>query len=132
MPRRLKPPEAGKYRIICPHCQAEFKHNISKDYTYIKCQKCKENFKVLLTTVRAKRGRDGVYYKEYIIRYVGHSGEGLIEFGDSRHQDLDVRSSDLILLAFVKEDNGKYSDTPSLLINVTINKGIQVQKPPFY
>ncbi len=129
MARKIKPPEFGPYLILCPYCLEESKHGISSDNSHLFCPKCHREFKTFLTTVRAKRGRRETFCREYIIRYVGHSGEGVLEIRDAGFSDLDIRSSDLIYVCYKKETTSHYYDTPTILGNLTIKEGVIISKP---
>jgi len=78
---------------------------------------------VLIATVRAKRGRASGPQREYVIRTITHSGEGVLRFVDAGGSDLDLRSGDIMYVVYKMKENRTYDETPSLLCNVTTHQG---------
>lgn len=129
MPRRRTPAPFGGYYLICPYCEAQNMQKITNDFNYLICPSCNKEFRVFLTKVRAKRGRKYGIEREYIIRYIAHSGEGVVEFIDRGGSDLDIRSSDIIYLSYEKNKEGTYNDYPSILSNVTTKRYVKIPRP---
>jgi hypothetical protein len=129
MPRRLEPPPLGSYSIVCPYCKAQNSFMLSGDYTDVSCPSCSGRFRVFVATVRAKRGRKSVMEREYLIRTITHSGEGVLRFTDFGGSDLDLRSSDIMYAIYKIDENGVTASSPSLLCNATIHQYAEI-KPP--
>lgn len=129
MPRKLEPAPNGGYRIVCPFCRAQENFLISNDYSIGLCSSCGGKFRILLATVRAKRGRKNGGRRHYLIRTIMQNGEKEISFYDAGGSDFDLRSSDIMYACYKYDQAGNVEDTPAILGNVTTNLYTKIVKP---
>ncbi|MFC1487299.1 hypothetical protein ACFLRN_06405 [Thermoproteota archaeon] len=136
MPKRLEPPPLGPYRIVCPYCESKDSQNLTNTFSDCLCSNCGKSFRVLLTTVRAKRGRatKGMRcgHREYIIRIIiSGNVERVLQFEDVGGSNLDLRSRD-IMYAGYKIGKGNNKDWeklfPAILGNVTTNQCVLIEE----
>jgi hypothetical protein len=99
MPHRLEPPLLGNYNIVCPYCRVQNMQVIGGDYNRAKCPSCGKDWRLFVATVRAKRGR-AKFGREYLIRTITRSGEGVLRFVDAGYSDLDLRSGDIFYVCY--------------------------------
>jgi|GEM_PF-3785929 len=130
MPRRLEPPPRGSYEIICPYCKSKSPFLLSGDYSGASCPSCGQRFRVFVATVRAKRGRTSGMSREYYIRTITLSGEGVLRFVDYGGSDLDLRSCDVMYASFKLGENGFFANSPSILCNATTHQFTEIRPPP--
>lgn len=128
MPRRLEPPPLGNYNIVCPHCKAQDDYMLSRDDSESQCPSCGRNFRVLIATVRGKRGRASKGQREYVIRTIRQSGEHVLRFVDAGGSDLDLRSRDIMYVCYKMNKSGVYDNHPSILCNLTTHQYTEIKK----
>jgi hypothetical protein len=132
MPRRLEPPPNDSYRIVCPYCFAQEYFLISHDYSVATCSSCGGKFRVLIATVRGKRGRRSYTGREYLIRTVMREGEREISLIDGGYSNLDLRSSDLMYICYKFDQSSNVEKNPTILCNLTINQYVKIEPTKGY
>lgn len=132
MVRRLLAPPSGEYNIHCSECRTHFPSRLTAGWNYWQCPNCGKKVKLLLATVRAKRGRNldtGSEYvdcREYSIRYIDSSGEGFLRFESHDKRDIELRSRDVIVAGFPKK-GARYSKKPSSIYNYSIDRFLKIR-----
>lgn len=131
----LRPPPLGEYDVVCPHCKAQDQQVLDADYTNVRCPTCYGKFQVFIATVRAKRQRESRGGREYVIRNITHSGEGVLRFIDYGWSDLDLRSRDVMYVCYklseVDEEIVR-DNHPYILCNLNTKRYTDIKKlePP--
>lgn len=133
MPGRLLAPPQGEYDIHCPRCRRSFSLELTAGFNYWQCPRCGIRAKLLLATVRAKRGKkESFLWREYSVRYIDSSGEGLLQFRSKRLEDIELRPRDVMIVVFrgrisTKLGKTEYSKKPQGIYNCTIGEYYQIK-----
>lgn len=128
MTGRLSAPPQGEYNIHCPSCRRLFSLELTAGFNYWQCPKCGVSATLLLATVRAKRRRkESFLRREYSVRYIDSSGEGILQFGSKRQEDIELRSRDVMIVVFRGRASTKlgktgHSKKPKGIYNCTIGE----------
>jgi len=131
MSRRLEAPPTGEYDVQCPNCRENVSVVLESGRNVWRCDSCATKVEFLLAVVRAKRGknyrsRGSFKWREYSVRYIDSSGEGLLEFRSNYSRDMELRSRDIMIAVFGEDKdrrNGRfYKITPLGIYNISINR----------
>lgn len=117
---------SDQVNVICPKCENEEQHEyFGGRKKIVTCSNCSTAFIFLVARIRAKRSRGNKRNntREFDIRIILNGGsEEFIQFTNSRYEDIELRSKDLVVFSYL-------GDKLRVIQNVSILRYTKISEP---